>query len=160
MQTSNPQPILASVDFSPESKAALIFASRLSHQEGRPLVVLHVMHEDSNSNGMYRRRTRKAAVLPMLEIAEEIMDEFISDVRREYAGDGALESAETMVVDGLPVTRIQEVARRINAGRIVVGGKEKSHLTKLLNGSVVDSLEKNSSVSVTVIHSNEDAEVK
>ena len=119
MQTSNSKPILAPIDFSPESKAALLFASSLSRQEGRPLVVLHVIHDDGRSDGPYKREREQSVILPLNEIAEHVMNEFISELRQEEPGDSALGSAKTMVVDGLPVTRIAEVARKIDAGHIV-----------------------------------------
>jgi nucleotide-binding universal stress UspA family protein len=155
METSDTQPILASVDFSPESKAALLFASSLSYKEGRPLVVLHVMHDDGQNGAVYGKRSADAALLPTQEIAEKAMIDFISSVRQEHAGLEALGSARTMVVDGLPATRIPEVARKINAGHIVVGAKERGRLSRMFNNSVSKALAKNSPVSVTVIHSPE-----
>ena len=79
MHTPNSQPILVSVDFSPESKAALLFASALSEQEGRPLVVLHVIHDDGGDNGPYRRTTEKSVMLPMHEIAEQLIRQPMAD---------------------------------------------------------------------------------
>lgn len=155
MENSDIQPILASVDFSPESKAALLFASSLSYKEGRPLVVLHVVHDDGQNGAVYSKRSVDAALLPTQEIAEKIMIDFISSVRQEYADLEALGSARTMVVDGLPATRIPEVARKINAGHIVVGSRERGRLSRIFNNSISKKLAIDSPVSVTVIHSPE-----
>ncbi len=155
MEYSDIQPILASIDFSPESKAALLFASNLSYKEGRPLVVLHVMHDDGQDGAVYGKRSEEAALLPIQEIAEKVMIDFISSVRQEHADLEALGSARTMVVEGLPVTRIPEVARRINAGHIVVGAREKGRLSRMFKHSISKALAINSPVSVTVIHSPE-----
>ena len=62
-----------------------------------------------------------------------------------------------VVVDGLPVTRIAEVARKIDAGHIVVGGKERSKLSKIFSPSLTDSLTRNCPVSVTVFHQQEES---
>ena len=65
MDTPDTQPILVPVDFSAESEAALLFANSLSAREARPLVVLHVMHDNGHNGTMYRRRTEKDSMLPL-----------------------------------------------------------------------------------------------
>ena len=150
METLDIQPILVPVDFSEESKAALLFASNLSVREERPLVVLHVIHDNGHKGRTYSRGAKESA-LPIREIAEQVMLEFISEVHEEHTNLDALKSARTMVVDGLPVTRILEVARNINAEHVVVGGNERGSLSRMLNGSVSQSLAKDSPIPVTVI---------
>lgn len=73
-------------------------------------------------------------------------------MRAEHADLKALDSVTTMVVDGLPVSRILEVANDIEAAHIVVGGNERGTVSKILNGSVSQSLVKDSRCPVTVIH--------
>lgn len=153
MKASDTQPILVPVDFSAESKAALLFANKLSVREGRSLVVLHVMHDNGNNGALYRRRAEKDSMLPLHEIAEREMENFINGVREEHADLDALKSVRTIVVDGLPAARILEVARSVDAGHIVVGSSERGRLSRLFNGSVSVSLAKDSPIPLTVIHS-------
>ena len=153
MKTSDIQPILVPVDFSAESTAALLFANKLSVREGRPLVVLHVMHDNGNNGALYPRRTEKDSMLPLHEIAEREMKDFIYGAREEHADLDALKSATTMVVDGLPVARILEVAQSVDAGHIVVGSSERGRLSRIFNGSISVSLAKDSPIPLTVIHS-------
>lgn len=150
MENPDIQPILVPIDFSRESKEALLFASDLSVREKQPLVVLHVMHDNGGNGGDYRRQEGDA-LLPMHEIAERKMEEFIGSMCEENAELDALKSAKKMVVDGIPVTRIMEVAKQLGADHIVVGGNEKGHLSRMFNGSVSVSLVKDSPVPVTVV---------
>ena len=152
MVTPDIQPILVPVDFTAESEAALLFANQLSIREERPLVVLHVTHDNGHNGTMYRRRAEKDSMLPWQEIAERKMKDFMNDVRDEHADLEVLKSAQTIVVDGLPATRILEVARSINAGHIVVGSSERGRLSRIFNGSVSVSLAKDSPIPLTVIH--------
>ncbi|MDJ0957970.1 MAG: universal stress protein [Arenicellales bacterium] len=153
MENPNIQPILVPVDFSTESKEALLFANELSARERRPLVVLHVMHDNGSNGASYRREADGESLLPIHEIAERRMEDFINGICEEYADLDMLKSAKTIVVDGVPVTRIIEVAQQLKADHIVVGGNERGHLSRMFNGSVSVSLVKDSPVPITVVRS-------
>ncbi|MDH3692645.1 MAG: universal stress protein [Gammaproteobacteria bacterium] len=154
METSDNRPILVPVDFSEESKAALLYACDLSVSEQQRLVVLHVVHDDGNGK-MYRREADIAPMLPIHEIAEQAMQDFIDDMNGKNTELDALKSAKTIIVDGLPVTRILEVAEQVNAGHIVVDGNDRSALSRMLNGSVSRLLVEDSPVPVTVFRSKD-----
>ena len=147
------RPILVPIDFSTESKAALLFANKLAASGGCPLVVLHVVHDNGNGDSVYRRNANESA-MPMVDVASREMRSFIDQVLEEHRDLDAIRSARTMVVDGIPVGRILEVARNINSGHIVLGGNSRSSMSRMLHGSVSQSLVKDSQIPVTVIHAN------
>ena len=157
MENPHRKPILAAVDFSAESKAALEFAARLCASEERPLVVLHVVHDKGSNGGSYRRPADFGSLLPLHEIAERSMHDFFSRVCKEHAGPNAITSARKIVVDGLPVTRILEFARHVDAGHIVLGYSERGRLARMFDGSVSKSLATKSPVPVSVIHAQAQA---
>lgn len=155
-QTSNKTPpsILVPVDFSTASREALLFASQLASCSSLPLIVLHVVHDVAHRPDLYPRRSATEQILPIAEIAEQRLQHFMTRVRQDHPDNSVLTTAGMMVVKGLPATRIPEIARRIGAGLIIMGGSGRSKLSKLIAGSVSDSVIRHSPVPVTVVHAN------
>jgi len=145
--------ILVPVDFSPASDEALQFALRLAACSSQRLVVLHVVHESVNGQH-YPRKNEKELILPIDEIAENMLQTFMVDMRERHPGNAALANAGMMVVTGLPATRIPEIAHRIGAGLIVMGSNGRSSLAKLLAGSVSEKVARDGRVPVTIVHAN------
>ena len=58
--TSN-GPIIAAVDFSPYSQAALVWAAEAAHRFDSPLIVLHVVHDPGAAPGSYVAADEKQA---------------------------------------------------------------------------------------------------
>jgi len=135
MLISHERPVLAAVDFSDDSRAALRWAAALAGLSGGRLVVLHVVHDPADRPGYYRKG-KDSPLQPMERVAERLLDEFLDQARRDYAELPALAHAEKKLVNGLPPFRIVEAARQLNAGLIVIGNRGTTGLPRLLQGSV------------------------
>ncbi len=146
-----PGPILVPVDFSPHSAAALVWAARLGDCLAAPLIILHVAHDPESAPGYYVRSKRKKHLRRMEEAAAEMMKEFLAQVAKDNSGSKRLQGAESMLVLGLPVTRILEVADRIDASQIVMGSQGRTGLPHLLLGSKAERIAQLSPVPVTIV---------
>lgn len=146
-----PRPILAAVDFSACSQAALLLASDLADGLGLPLVVLHVVHDPANMPGYYARFAHRKTIARIEDTAGEMLDEFLSDLRARHPGKLALHQAERTLVKGIPVTRILEVAEKRRARMVVMGSKGTTGLRHLLLGSVAEQVVSLATVPVTIV---------
>jgi len=150
-------PILVPVDLSAASHDALLLAAQLSASSSRPLVILHVVHDDIRHPDIYPRRNEIEQLLPIDEIAERVFQEFIADMRIQHPDNDALANAGLILVSGLPATQITEVARKTGASLIVMEGNCRTSLSKLIAGSVSEKVIRQSPVPVTVVHSGGDS---
>lgn len=148
------QPILVPVDFSATSNEALLFAAQMAKWSSLQLVILHVVHDDVHRPNTYPRKNEKEQMLPIDEIAESMLQNFMADMREQHPDNAILANAGIMVVSGLPATRIPEIARQTGAGLIVMGGNGRTSLSKLIAGSVSERVIRQSDIPVTVFHSN------
>lgn len=146
------QAVLVAIDFSEDSKAALIWACSYVECIGAKLILLHVVHDSASQPGFYRKK--KADYLePMQSVAETMMGEFLENLKLEQAGLDALESAELKFVPGLPPSRIVEVANLLNVGLIAMGSRGITGLEHMLLGSVAERVVKLAPGPVVVIKS-------
>lgn len=145
------RPILVPVDFSAPSRAALMYACRLAHRVELPVLVLHVLHESSNQVGNYRKHDSSQRILPLDEVAEEMVADMVQELKEEDGTLVALDCAHTLVVPGLPADRIPEVAEREGAAMIIIGTHGRNGLSRLFNGSVTTEVSRRSAVPVTII---------
>ena len=150
--TETARSILVPVDFSAVSRIALLFAVQLAQCSSVPLIVLHVAYESLRRKNGYPRT--KDVILPIEEIAEGMLHDFMADIRNEYPDNDLLVEAGLVVVSGLPATRIPEIARQTGAGLIVMGGDGRTRLKKLITGSVSGSVIRHTPVPVTIVHAN------
>jgi len=144
-------PVLVPVDFSPYSAAALVWAAEICDCMGAPLIVLHVAHDPESAPGYYLRSKRKKHLRRIEEAAEEMMEEFLHEVARDNPDAAQLQELESMLVHGLPVTRILEVAKKIDARMIVMGSQGRTGLPHLLLGSKAERVAQLSPVPVTIV---------
>lgn len=144
-------PVLAAVDFSTCSQAALLLASDLAHALSARLVILHVVHDPNNMPGYYARMARKKTLVRMEDAAGEMLEEFVSTTRKAHADRQALHTAELLLVKGIPVTRILQVAEKQKARLLVIGSKGVTGLRHLLLGSVAEQVVSLAKVPVTVV---------
>lgn len=129
------QPILVPVDFSSHSKAALLKACELAACVDEPVIVLHVIHDPADMPGYYGPVTKKKKLLRIEDLAQEAFDEFIQATIAEYPDVKSLQKAEKMLVVGLPVSRIVEVADKKNASMVVMGSQGRTGLAHMMLGS-------------------------
>jgi nucleotide-binding universal stress UspA family protein len=147
-------PILVPVDLSATSNEALLLAAQLAGQSSQPLVILHVAHDDIHQPNIYPRRNAIEQMLPLEEIAERALQDFMAEIRELYPESVILSNAGMMLVSGLPAMRIPEIARKIGASLVVMGGSGRTSLSKLMAGSVSEKVIRQSPVPVTIVHSH------
>ena len=140
--------LLVPVDFSPRSAAALRYAAQLAATSGTGLLVLHVLHESAHQAGSYRRFAGDQMSLPLSQVAQTMLDEFILRVC-DNTGSPCLPrpQIETLVVDGLPANRILEVADRYEVAQII-----RSRMSRFFHDGVAGQIGKLSTRPVTLIH--------
>lgn len=144
------RPILVAVDFSHDSRAALLWAARLASLTQGRLVVLHVVHDPADRPGYYRD-SNKTHLQPMERAAAELLDGFLAQVSGECPELAALADAEKLLIAGLPPSRIVEMATRRNAALIVIGRRGRTRLPQLLQGSVSKRVVQLADVPVVVV---------
>ena len=143
-------PILVPVDFSADARAALTWACEVANLLQAPVRVLHVVHDPAEAPGYYRIE-RKDWRRPMEAVAEEMLEKFIAEMRAADTQNEALNRAETMLIVGLPVTRILEVADKVEARMIVMGSQGRTGLAHLLIGSKAEQVVRMAKVPVTIV---------
>lgn len=149
--TSKTGPVLVPVDFSPHSVEALLWAARLCACLKAPLEVLHVAHDPESAPGYYVQSKRKKHLKRIGEAAAEMMEGFLAKVAKDHAEIETLQGIEPILVHGLPVTRILEIAEQIGASMIVVGSQGRTGLPHLLLGSKAARVAQLSRVPVTIV---------
>ncbi|MGI9416015.1 MAG: universal stress protein [Hyphomicrobiales bacterium] len=143
-------PILVAVDFSADSELALVWAARQAELEGAPLIVLHVVHDPAASPGFYRKPDENW-LRPMVDVAEDMMAEFLKSAKAEHPDLPALASARADLVSGLPAGRIVETAQDESARLVVVGSRGRTGLETILLGSVAERVAQTCPVPVVIV---------
>jgi nucleotide-binding universal stress UspA family protein len=148
-------PILVPVDFSGTSEAALLQAAELSKCLNRVLLVLHVVHDPSSMPGYYSRALKKKQLSRIEDGAAIMLEEFAHAVVKRHPDIKTLTELKTMLVKGLPSSRILEVAEQADASMIVIGSKGLTGLKHLLIGSVAEQVVHLSRIPVLVVKSSD-----
>ncbi len=148
--------ILAAIDFSPHSRAALEWAASACERFDVPLEVVHVVHDPGSAPGSYRMATE--ALERLEDAAQEQLQLFLDQAVADYPASLPLAEARRTLVVGLPVQRILEVAARHGAQLIVLGSQGRTGLPHLLLGSIAQRVAQLSPVPVTIVKA--DAEVE
>ncbi len=149
--TSPPDgPVLVAVDFSKDSRAALVWAARQAELEHTSLVVLHVVHDPAASPGFYRKPDEKW-LRSMTDVAEEMMESFLAELKLEHPELAALGAARSRLVSGLPAGRINEVAMEVGAKLVVIGSRGRTGLDSILLGSVAERVAQTCSLPVVIV---------
>ena len=145
------KPILVALDLTERSTPCLIHGCEMAAQFGQPIIVAHVVHERAETTGMYRRHHRVSDTVPMREIAREMVEEQLASFRANHDGLDRVCRVQIVVVNGVPETRIPELAERHDAGVIVMCSHHRRGLSLLLHGSVSASVMRRASCPVVVI---------
>ena len=143
--------ILVPIDFSRCSEAVLLQACELASCMKLPIVVLHVVHDPSEMPGYYAKMTKKKNLVRMEDVAKEMFDEFMETMVKSHPKLDRLAEAESMLVIGLPVGRILEVAESVNAAMIVMGSQGRSGLKHIMLGSKAEQVVRLSPVTITIV---------
>lgn len=147
-------PVLVAIDFSEDSKAALVWACKFTDCVESRLIVLHVVHDLAFHPGFYHPE-KTERLQPMQAVAEKMMEEFLAQARGEHPELRALApgAADLRFVPGLPPTRIVEVAGLLKAGLIAIGSRGLTCLPHKLLGAVAERVAELSSIPVVIVKS-------
>ncbi len=142
--------ILVPVDFSPHSEAAVVLACKLAQCFDTTPLVLHVVHDPGDMPGYYGKGLKKKHLQKIEDSANDLLADFLTQLAKNDKKLKGLEKIESLLVKGLPATRILEVADSKNAMMIVMGSKGRSGINRLLLGSVAERVVQLSPIPVTV----------
>lgn len=145
------QPILVPVDFSRHAVAALLKACELADCAKQPVIILHVVHDPAEMPGYYARVTKKKKLARIQDLAQEAFDAFVQDTIKRYPNIALLRKAQTLLVVGLPVTRILEVAKKTRASMVVMGSQGRTGIQHMLLGSKAEQVVRLCPVPVTIV---------
>jgi nucleotide-binding universal stress UspA family protein len=148
---SKKRPILVPVDFSEHSELALLKACEFAECTKRPIVVLHVVHDPGDMPSYYSRIAKKKQLVRVEDIAEDMFSEFIASIKQKYPDIKMLKKIKTMMVKGIPVTRILQVLEKINASMVVMGSLGRTGLKHVFLGSKAEQVVRQSQVTVTIV---------
>lgn len=143
--------ILVAIDFSPPSAEALLWGAEAAAAFGDELAILHVVHDPAAAPGYYRAKKHGKHVRRLENAASEMLDEFVDGLVAAHPELASLGRAERMLVVGIPVSRILEVAESMDARLLVVGGNGRTGLSHLMLGSKAQRLAQLSPVPVTIV---------
>lgn len=150
-------PILVALDFTADSEEALLWACDYAACTGAPVIALHVVHDPGEAPGYYRQADEDL-LRPLEDIAADMMNEFLDKVRADHPKMEALNRVETILVKGIPASRILEVAKSTNARMIVMGSRGRTGLPHLLLGSKAERVAQLAPIPVTILKAkNHDA---
>ena len=142
-------PILVPIDFSPNSESVMHWAADAAARYGLPLLVLHVVHDLAAAPGYYQ--SKKGRLRRLEETAKDMMKAFLKDFRKAHPELEAAKDVDVMLVTGLPVNRILEVAEKSRARQIVIGSQGRTGLPHLLLGSKAERVAQLARVPVTIV---------
>ncbi len=148
---SKKRPILVPVDFSTHSEAALLKACELARCFERPIVVLHVVHDPGDMPSYYSRIAKKKQLVRVEDIADEMFSEFIASIKKKYPDNKILKGIKTMMVKGIPVTRILQVVEKIDAAMVVMGSLGRTGLKHVFLGSKAEQVVRQCPVTTTIV---------
>ncbi len=143
--------VLAPVDFSEHSRAALVQAARYAGMMGAGLVALHVVHDPGEMPGYYSKLIKKKRVTRIPDIAADAFDEFMDEVVSRHPDLELLATAGRLMVTGLPVTRILETVEQVQPVMVVMGSQGRTGLKNLVIGSKAAQVVQLCPVPVTIV---------
>ncbi len=150
--------ILAPVDFSDHSEAALVQAASFAEMMPAKLIALHVVHDPGEMPGYYSKLIKKKRVARIQDIAAEAFDDFMGRVIEENPGLDSLRDADRLMVTGLPVTRILELVDYVDPIMVVMGSQGRTGLKHLVIGSKAAQIVQLCPVPVTIVKKSESPE--
>jgi len=129
--------ILVGTDLSPSSEIAVAHAMDRARRSGAE-VVLAMIHVIPEAPIGLTPRTDAALASYRIAIGQTLADarRQLGELRERWLGQGV--EVSQIVADGVPDTRLPELATEIGADMIVVGSHGRTGLTWLLMGSVAE----------------------
>lgn len=149
-KTQQDGPILVAIDFAPDSEAALLWACDYAGCVDADLVVLHVVHDPADAPGYYRTDAEDS-LRPMEDVAAQMLDQSLEKIAKDHPNLDILQTAEKVLVKGIPATRVLETAEAKGARLIVMGSRGRTGLPHLLLGSKAERVVQMSPIPVTIV---------
>lgn len=146
-------PVLVAVDFSRNSEAALIWACGYAETIGAPLEILHVVHDPADAPGRYRPNGDDP-LEPIPDVARRKLIDFLARIEWDNACRSAVEAAKLICVEGLPASRILDVAQAHGAQLLVLGGPRRNGLAQLVHGSTANQVARQVRLPVTIVRAD------
>ncbi len=150
--------ILAPVDFSAHSEAALVYACELADRLPTAVMILHVVHDPGEMPGYYSKLIKKKRMSRIDDSAAEAFSDFMAKVIEAHPGLESLREAEQLMVVGLPVTRILEVAEKLDPTMVVVGSQGRTGMKQMIIGSKAAQIVQLCPYPVTVVKRKKERE--
>ena len=147
----NDNPVLVALDLSERSEPCLVHACEMAVKFGRPLVLAHVVHETADNVGMYRRHQKTVDTTPLQDIARDMLEELVANFRTNCDGLDQVCEIRLAVTDGVPETRLVELAARYDVSMIVMSSHNRRGLSHWFYGSVTEAVVRNASCPVVVV---------
>lgn len=127
-------------------------ACELASATGADLLALHVIHDPGSMPGYYTKALLKKPLLGRIEdSAAAMLEEFLDRMGKADAKNGNCRKIESILVRGLPATRIVEVAQQREVKMIIMGSRGHSGMKRLMVGSVAEHVVRLSPIPVTVV---------
>jgi len=146
------QCVLVAIDFSEDSKAALLWACEFAECNSVPLILLHVVHDLASNPGFYHPK-KSDHLESMQDVAESMMAQFLAQLKTDHPELCSIDEADLRFIPGLPPTRIIEVAGLLQSRMIVIGSRGLTGPSHKQLGSVAHRVVELSAIPVVVIKS-------
>lgn len=140
--------ILCPVDFSGNSRHALVVAADLAKSWGATLTIAHVWQPPLY--GSPDAPVAGTVIQSLVDDAERMLDEWQAAVQ----SDG-LEIARTKITTGVPWHEILELAKGASADLIVMGTHGRTGLKHVLIGSVAEKVVRHATCDVLVVRGSQ-----
>ena len=139
--------VLLPIDGSPQSQSALEFALREFPEAN--ITLIHVI--DPVEAGFSSQATAFGRAEEWYDEAREIAEELFEDARERAADGGHEGSVDSTVELGRPARTIVDYADENDVDQIVLGSHGRSGVSRILLGSVAETVVRRSPVPVTVV---------
>jgi nucleotide-binding universal stress UspA family protein len=146
-----PTQILLATDGSDEAKLATQAATELSRETGSEVHVVYVLPAPAQLIGhhLYSDETRES----LIGGAERDAETFLKEQAEKISSDGG-KVADTHLRSGDPDKEILRAAEALGVGLIVIGSRGLGTISRMLIGSVSDSVVRHAHCPVFVVRKN------
>lgn len=151
-------PVLVPVDFSQASANALLRAVEIAQCMGWHVLVLHVVHDPGSMPGYYRQALKKKQLLRIEDAASEMLAAFMEKQRANHPRIKDYKRLDSLLIKGLPSSRILEVANKLKSPMIVMGSTGLTGWQHLLIGSIATQVTRLAPMPVMVVKADDKAE--
>lgn len=148
-------PVMVCLDLTERSDPCIARGCEMARKFDRPLVLAHVVHEGAETAGMYRRHQQIKDTTPLRDIAFAMLQDQVAAFRATCDGLDRVCDIQLAVVEGLPKTRIPELASYYDASMIVMCSHNRHGLGRWLYGSVTETVVRRATCPVVVVGQDE-----